>query len=263
MRPNLRSPLPYVALGASLARRGPMAIVAIVISITTALLAIVVAIALGLRPKAPVHDIPILTSSALAWGGGFLHAFTVAAGAVRRDHADGVMDLLTTRTTTTRGYMLGRVGGLSAVLAATVGGGTLLVGAVSILGAHEGGGALRVALATLAAVVYALAFSVAVAPLAFAILGARTRWSGYLVFLAVLFGPELLASMASSTIPSELTEIFSLPSALGALRSSLSPGTVDLLRVLRAAASVVVWTLGATLIVRRDIAIVESEAEAS
>ena len=83
-----------LALGASLARRGPLALVSTAVSVLTALVLCAVAFAFARRGgDAPVQSMPILASSALAWGGGFLHAVAISAGALRRDRAEGIRHL--------------------------------------------------------------------------------------------------------------------------------------------------------------------------
>ncbi len=55
-----------------------------------------------------------------------------------------------------------------------------------------------------------------------------------------------------SSLPSSIADVLSIPSALGALRSSLAPGTVDLYRAARALLALTVFIALATLFVRRD-----------
>ncbi|MBX3212636.1 MAG: hypothetical protein KF850_11430 [Labilithrix sp.] len=262
-RPNARARVGLAALlglGAALARRGALAVLSIAVSGLTAVVLAVVAVAFARRGgDAPVDSLPLLTSSAIAWGGGFLLAVSAAAGALRRDRVDGIRDLFVTRTTSLRGYVVARVGGLAAVLAATVGGGTLLVSGVAILAATRTATVLRTTHATMSAVVYALAFALVIAPVAFAALGARTRFSGYLVLLFLLVAPELVASALSGALPSEVTELVAIPSALAALRSSLAPGSVDLLRAIRALVALLVFAGLALALVRRDVVIVSTE----
>ena len=151
-RPNARARVGLAALlglGAALARRGALAVLSLAVSGLTAVVLAVVAVAFARRGgDAPVDSLPLLTSSAIAWGGGFLLAVSAAAGALRRDRGDGIRDLFVTRTTSLRGYVVARVGGLAAVLAATVGGGTLLVSGVAILAATRTATVLRTTHAT-------------------------------------------------------------------------------------------------------------------
>ena len=249
-----------VLLGATLARRGPLALVSIAVSVFTVLVLCVIAIAFARRGgDAPVESMPTLASSALAWGGGFLHAVAVSAGALRRDRAEGIRHLFVSRTTTVHGYLLARVGGLVAVLAIVVGGGTLLVSLAALAGALQLRTVALTAQSTLGAVVYAFAFAAVVAPVAFAALGSRTRLSGYFALLFVLVVPEILSNALTGPLPTEVTELFAIPSALAALRSSLGPGSVDVLRFLRALVAVAIFGGVATFFIRRRLLLGESE----
>lgn len=246
--------MPLFALGASLARRGVLAAVAIGIGVLTALVACIVAVALARRGgDAPVHTVPIVASSALAWGAGFLLAFGSAAHALRRDRAEGVQHLLVARTTSLRAYVVARIGGLAAVLAAIVAGGTLVTGIVAALASARVAGVPRTLQATCAALVFSLAFSLVLAPLAFAALGARSRAGGYFFMLLVVVMPELVAGMLASVLPESITEVIAIPSALATLRSALAPGSADGWRALRALVSLALWMLFASSLVRRTV----------
>lgn len=234
-----------------LARRGPLAILSLAVSALSVLVLVPIAITLARRGSdAPVHGVPELASSALAWGGGFLHAVAVAAGALRRDRTEGVRHLFVTRTTSLRGYVVGRVGGLAAVLAAVAVGGTLIVSVAALLATPQVQGLARTLQATIGAVLYALAFAAVVAPVAFAALGARSRLSGYLVLILVLVLPELLFAR----LPHEVSELCSIPSALAALRASIGIGRLEPFRFLRALVALGVYVAVALLFVRRDVA---------
>ncbi len=247
-----------LALGVSLARRGFMPILSMVICLLTVVVCSVVAIVLGGRgPQAPVHDVPILASSALAWGGGFLLAFAVAAHALRRDRESGIRDLLLVRTTSLRGYLVGRVGGLAALLALVVGGGTLLCGLVAMLSASRISAVPKTLQATAAAVAFSLAFAAVVAPVAFAALGARSRIGGYLFLLGVVVLPELVVGLVGSSLPEGVADLFSIPSALSALRTALAPGGDGPLRALHAAIALLVFAGLATALVRAEAAALE------
>lgn len=255
---------PLVALGVRLARRGIMPAIAVAICACTVLVVAVIAFALAARgPHAPVYDVPLVASSWLAWGGGFLLAFAAAAHALRRDRAEGVRDLVALRTTSLGGYVFARVVGLFVVLAVLVAGGTLLAGVAATLAATRVSAVPRTAHATLAAVVFALGFAAVVAPVAFAALGARSRVGGYLFLLGIVVVPEIFASALSSALPETVTELLSIPSALAALRSGLAPGSVDLLRAVRAVVALGVFAALATALVRREAILLErAEADA-
>jgi hypothetical protein len=254
----LLGPLRGLAFGVSLARRGIMSFIAIAISIVTTVVLSLFALMFAVRGgDAPVHDVPILASSAIAWGGGFLQAFAVAAHALHRDRTEGIRQLYVARTTSLRGYVLARVGGLAAMLGIVVGGGTLLSGLIAILASTRMHAVPKTLHATLAAVVFALAFAAVVAPVAFAALGARTRVGGYLFLLGIIVLPEVLASALSGVLPIEVTEVIAIPSALGALRSSLAPGSVNGFRFVRAIVALTIVIGIALAWVRRDAKAIE------
>jgi hypothetical protein len=251
-----------IALGMTLARRGPIAVVALSISALTIVVLCLVSATFARRGgDAPVHDVPLVASSLIAWGGGFVHAFSASASALRRDRASGIRHLFVTRTTSVRGYLVARIGGLAALLAAVIGGGTLLVGAVAILASTTSHALARTFQSTIAGFVFALAFAFVVTPIAFAALGARKRMSGYLFLLALLLVPEIIASSLTGPVPREVTELCALPSALAALRSALAPGTADAFRFVRALVALVVFAGVALFFVRRDIVLLEREEE--
>lgn len=252
--------VPLALLGAALARRGPMVVVSLVVSAVTAIGLAILAFGFARRgASAPVHDVPLLASSALAWGGGFLHAFSASASALRRDRTDGIRDLFVTRTTSIRGYLFGRIAGLALLLAVVLGGGTLLVGGVAILAETNGPAVLRTMRATLASVVFVVAFSAVMAPIALAALGARTRVSGYVFLLLAVFLPELFVLWTKSSWPASVVELLAPPSALDALRASLAPGAVDPFRMVRALVALAVFAAIAVFFVRRDVLLLERE----
>lgn len=254
--------LPLLALGMTLARRGILPVASIVICIITALGLSVVAVMLASRgPRAPAHDVPLLASSALAWGGGFLLAFSAAAHALRRDRTDGIRGLFVTRTTSLRGYLLGRVGGLAVLIALLVAAGTLICGLAATAAASRAASVLRILQATGAGIVFAIAFGAVVAPVAFAALGARSRIGGYVFLICVVTLPELLVLGLGSALPESIADVLSIPSALNALRSSLAPGTEDLYRAARAIVALTLVVGLATMFVRRDAILVEQPEE--
>ncbi|MDF2692117.1 MAG: hypothetical protein K0S65_500 [Labilithrix sp.] len=260
MAPSTASLTPRIALGVTLARRGPLAVVSMAVSVLTALVLAVFAVGLARRGgDAPVGSVPLLASSAIVWGGGFLQAVAVSAGALRRDRTEGIRHLIVTRTTSLRGYLVARVGGLAAVLAAFAGGGTLFVGVVAILAAGQGHTVTRTLHSTFASLVYVVAFALVIAPVAFAALGARTRVSGYFFLLLILVVPEIVARTLNSTLPTEVTELCAIPSALAALRSSIAPGSVEPLRTLRALVALALFAGVAMFFVRRDLMVLERE----
>lgn len=259
MHPRRRT---LLALGASLARRGPAVIVAIVVSVLTALGAAVVGFVLARRGSdTAAYEVPLLASSALAWGGGFLHAFAASAGALRRDRTDGIRELVVTRTTSLDGYLFGRTAGLALVLVSVVGGGTLFTGLVAMVGA-AGGNVGRTLQATLAASAFAVGFGLVIAPVALAALGARARTAGWATIIVVLLVPELIGWSMHGTFPIEVTELVAIPSALAALRASLASDSFEPLRCLRALAALAVFAGIALVFLRRDAAHLERESGA-
>jgi hypothetical protein len=210
--------------------------------------------------RAPVDAVPLIASSAIAWGGGFLQAFAVAAHALRRDRKEGILHLFASRGAALEGYVVARVGGLAAMLALVVAGGTLFTGVVAVLAAARVHTVARTAQATGAALAFGLAFAVVVAPVAFAALGARSRVGGYLFLLGVVVFPEILAGALSEVLPPEVTDVLSIPSALSALRAGIAPGTSDGFRVVRALVALAIFVALALALVRRE-AIVAERAE--
>ncbi|GAC1526565.1 MAG: hypothetical protein NVS3B10_24870 [Polyangiales bacterium] len=248
----------------SLARRGILPVVSIAICASTTLaLSLIAGVLSGRGPQSPAHDVPILASSALAWGGGFLLAFAAAAHALRKDRAEGLRELFVARTMTLGGYLLARVGGLAALIALCVAGGTAICGLVGIAGAARASGVPAMVHATGAAVVFSLAFSAVVAPVAFAAVGARSRLGGYVFLIAIVAIPELVVGLMGSSLPSSVADVLSIPSALGALRTSLAPGTVDLSRTMRALIALSLVASFAMFLVRRDAILVERAEDGS
>lgn len=253
-------PALLVAMGLGLARRGILAAFALVVSALTVVAMCVLVLVLRDRSdRAPLHDVPLLASSALAWGGGFALAFGVAVHALRRDVNEGLRHLLEARHVDLRGYLLLRVGGLAALLAIVVAGGTVVVGLVATLLGLGVGLAGRAAQATFASAAFGVAFAVVIAPTAVAALGARTRVGGYLFLASVVVLPEILVSALGGGLPSGLAEVLSIPSALAALRGALAPGGLDALRLARALASLAVFASLATALVHQEARSVRRE----
>jgi hypothetical protein len=241
-----------------------MSMISLAVSGVTALAFVVLGVVLARRgSEAPVHDVPILASSALAWGGGFLHAFSASASALRRDDTSGVRHLFVGRTASLRGYLAARVGGLALVLGAVAGGGTLLAGAAAVVAARSGDVVGQTVQATAASVVFALAFACVLAPIALAALGARKRLSGYFVLLLLLVVPALLVEATDGFVPSEAAELCSVPTALGALRGALAPGSVDGFRFVRAFVALFVFASVGFFFVRREVILLGLEREAA
>lgn len=253
-RPHLTT---LLAFGVRLARKGITPVFAIASAVVTVLLAWALAskLAAGGRPHAPLHDVPLLASSALAWGGGFLLAFGSALRALRRDHEDGIRHLLVARVNY-RGYLFARIAGLACLLALVVAGGTLLVDLV-VLVLVDASAFARTLRTAVASFVYASAFSFVFAPVAYAILGVRARGGGYVAFLLVVLVPAMLVDLLAGRIPESLRELLALPIALDTLRDALAQRSVDVLRALRAIAALAVFAALALWVVDRESSRVE------
>ncbi|WP_394846632.1 hypothetical protein LZC95_04095 [Pendulispora brunnea] len=227
-----------VALGAVLALGGTMPRLAIGVAGVTTLTAVVLtAVMARLESHPPLELMASLTASALAWGAGVLLAFASAIQALRRDRDEGIRQLAGARTgeRATASYLWARVAGLAAALFAMIGGGVALAGLVAMLAARHAGLVLQCAQSTVASLVYAAGFSVTMAPLAMAALGARSRAGGFFGLLVLVFLPELLLEWSQKLLPEPWGELASLPSALASLRGALMPEHVDALRFVRAA----------------------------
>ena len=209
--------------------------------------------------RPPLHLMPTLTASTLAWGAGMLLAFASAAHALRKDRDDGVRALLAARGAALHRYVWARVAGLATLLAAVVGGGTLLAGGVAILSAHGGKLALASAQATIASLVYSIAFAATMAPVALAALGARSRAGGYVWLSALLFVPEIFSGWIAELLPETWGDLVSVPGALASLRGALMPHEVDVAQFARAFLVLAIVTVLAILCVWKQLSRVDTE----
>jgi hypothetical protein len=216
MRSRVPSRSALVGLGAWLAGRGALAAVGLVVTGAAGAVAAVAAFALGASRAAVL---PGLAAQFIAWGGGMTLAFGAALRAVRLDRQEGVQALARMRGATLGEYVRGRVGGLVLVLLLAVGGATLLACAGSLVASRAAATAARTSAGALA---YAAAFSVTIAPVALAALGARTRAVSYLILLAVLVLPEGLAPWTARALPQGWHELTSIPAALDAVRMGVA-----------------------------------------
>jgi hypothetical protein len=222
-----------LALGAWLAARGRLAGAGIALCVAGALGSIIVAVASG---GGDVARLPLAESSVITWSGGVLLAFASAVHAVRRDRDQGVLALLRARGASVSQYVRGRVGGLVLVLAAALGGATLVGGLAATAVAHPVLGTVR---ASLAAVAYAVAFAATVGPVAMATLGARNRAGGLFALLSVLVVPELLSPWTAGVLPRGWHELTSIPAALAAVRAGVAAPSAMGLPMARALAGLV------------------------
>ena len=222
-----------VALGAARAREG----ILVKVSLFLALFMIVGALplaALSARHADPetLGRIPVAAAAAIAWAAGVLVAFSASARALVRDRTDGVVDLLASRGMSPLDYVLGRSLGLSLVLFVVSGSGALAAAIGEAIAAPRG--ALGVVQGLGAGLVFASMFALAVAPLSLAALGARSRSGGYFALLLILGLPELFVKYTDALLPEGWGDLIAVPSALAALASGLSPGTLDPWQVARA-----------------------------
>jgi hypothetical protein len=244
-----------VALGAALARSGPMAKVALALGAATTLVGAgaSLVIARGKRPEG-LASVPVLTSTALCWGAGMLIVFAASVHAFRRDRQQGVRALLVARGRSSGEYLASRIFGLTRTLAAAMAGGTIIAGVSATLVAESRPLALRTLACTGASLFFAVAFAATLAPVAVATLGARSRVGGYLALLAVLVLPVLLEGWLGRVLPDGWAELATIPSALEALRSALLPDTFDGLRFARAFSVLALFVAISLFVARRQLA---------
>ena len=241
-------------LGASRATEGWLAKAAVVATVALALVLAVgmVVLAGDSGARRDVSRWPLAAASIQVWGGGVLVAISASSQALVRDAREGVSDMVARCGSSLNAYLLGRVAGLALVLGVLASGGTLLVSFFLVLASGSGAGPILHA--TLAALGGAVAFSVTIAPLALAALGARSRLGGYLVLVLVLALPELLASLVARHLPSGWEELLSVPAAVSAVSDALAPGTVDAPRALRACCVLAAFAIGALIAARGQVA---------
>jgi hypothetical protein len=242
-----------VALATARALGGVLARVSLGVGVLSVLLGILFAVVVARRAPGSLDRVPLVASSALAWGAGVLLAFASAAHGLVRDRDEGLRALLVQHGHAPSAYVLARATGLAVALLVLVGGGTLATGVTCVLAASGGKAALACAQSTLAGCVYSAAFSALVAPVALAALGARSRAGGYVWLLLVLFVPEMLARVTGALVPEAWSELVSIPGALGALRGALAPPGFDGPMALRAVAVLACATALAVLAVRAQL----------
>lgn len=251
---------PLLALGVTLSRRGVVVVASLVVSAVTVFALSIIGIILATRSgESPLPSLPLVASSALAWGGGFLHAVAASANVLRRDRAEGIVQLFATRSAFLRDYIVSRVLGLAVLLAGVVGAGTLFVSFVALAFGARVGVVGSTAVASLGALAYAIAFAFVIAPVAIAALGAGSRFYGYARLLLVLFVPEWILRLSVGRTPGGLAELCAIPSALAALRSALSAAAFEPLRAARALVALLAFSAIAVLFVRRNVARLERE----
>ena len=217
-----------MALGFFLARRGTVAAIALALTFACVVGFGGIAFVLAHRHRVgSLSSVPLVASTVLAYGVGVLVAFTLATRVFRRDEDDGVRALFDARGVSTGGYLFARVSGLALSLAILVGGGSLATGLLALLASRSATVAAQTVQASLAAVVFGVAFAGVFAPVAIATLGGRSRGAGYLALLAVLLAPELFERSIARVVPPSWIPVCSIPGALVGLRTSLAPVGVD------------------------------------
>jgi len=252
-----------VALGFFLARRGVTAWVGLGLTVACVVGFGALAVVLARHGKTEtLPDVPLVASSALAFGVGVLVAFAASTRAFRRDEDDGIRALLRARGVTTSGYLAGRLAGLAACLAALVSGGSFLVGVVALFAARGRLTALHTLQASVAAAIFGVAFALTFGPVAMATLGGRSRGGGYLALLSVLVVPELVAPALDRYVAHRWVEVCSIPGALAALRTSIAPVGVDPSMLGRALTALVVIMVTSLLIIRAELARAHGTADA-
>jgi hypothetical protein len=243
-----------LVLGLARAREGILANLSLGLAGLTTLAALAFVPAARKAGGVALERLPSATSSVLAWGAGVTLAFAAAMQALRRDRTDGVRALVHGHGHDANAYLAARVAGLAALLGIVVGGGTAVVGVVSALASRGTAHALLALQGTLAGCVYAAAFSITVAPVAFAALGARSRAGGYLWLLTVLVLPEAVSGLTGRLVPHEWSDLVSIPRALAALRAAVAPPGFDGARGARALAVIVLVAIAATAAARAQLA---------
>jgi hypothetical protein len=243
-----------VALGGVLVRRGAAAKVALGLGGACVLGFSALALLFARRGRAEsLPGVPLLASSALAFGIGVLIAFAGSTRAFRRDADEGIETLMRLRGVGVGGYLWARLAGLAVTLGWVVAGGSAVVGLIATLGARGQLAALRTGQATLAATAFGIAFAVTLAPVAMATLGGRSRGGGYLALGAVLVVPEILAPTLTHLLTPRWVEVCSIPGALIVLRDALSPGTVDLPALGRALAILFIVVIASVVAIRAEL----------
>ena len=205
---------------------------AIAIAIVTTLGSLLVALPVGGHGEAAERVAP-LAAGLLAWGAGVLLCFAASMRAFDRDRDDGWIAFLARHGARPSSYLGFRIAGLALVTLVTVAPGTLVAGLGVLLASHDGHVASNAFAGIAAGLAYAIAFSVVVAPISLAALGARGRASGYLMLLAVLVLPAAVSEWTGQLFPDDWSELVSIPGALDALRDAFLDG-FDGARALRA-----------------------------
>ncbi|MGO8998863.1 MAG: hypothetical protein ACLQVI_36525 [Polyangiaceae bacterium] len=226
----------------------------------TVLGALVTAVVLsGREAGGALVQLGAASSTALAWGAGVLLAMPASLEAFRDDRRNGIRALLRARGASTTAYAQGRVLGLALVLFVVVGGGTLVSGGAAFLLASRLGVAAHALGGLAAALVYAAAYALVVAPMSLAALGGRRRTGGFFRFAAVVLVPVFLERWTSSLVPAGWGDVLSLPAALNALRAALLTPGIDVARLARAAIVLAAFAALCFVLVLAEISALDAE----
>jgi hypothetical protein len=239
--------------GMARATEGVMAKASLVIGALTAVGALALAVGAVRHGADPSTTAPF-AAALQAWGAGVLLCFGASIRAFERDEEDGWSALVKRHGFGSTAYLGARVAGMAAWTLLIVAGGALLVGLVTLGGAHDAASAGHALTALVAALAYSATFSVAVAAVSVATLAPRARGSGYLFLLLVLVLPALVSDWTGQLVPAAWSDLVSVPGALDALRDSLHP-SLDGARAVRAAAVLAAVTVGALAWARAQLAL--------
>ncbi|MGH7270479.1 MAG: hypothetical protein ACREJ3_08610, partial [Polyangiaceae bacterium] len=96
-----------------------------------------IGVAIEARGTSWAVELPAAMPLVIAWGTGIMVAFAAALRALHLDGLHGVISLARTRGIRTSEYVFARVGGVTALIAITVGGATLIAGLAATLTARH------------------------------------------------------------------------------------------------------------------------------
>jgi len=241
----------------SRATSGWMPKVAIGVAVLTSFAGLLLGVAAGREGDEPLRVAP-LAAQLLAWGAGVLLCFAASIRAFDRDRDEGWTALVARHGARETPYLVARIAGLAVATAAIVVPGTIVTGLAAALAARDAQIARDALVGTAAGAAYAIGFSIVVAPIALAALGARNRASGYLWLLTILVLPALLAQYTGPLFPDGWGELVSVPGVLDALRESMQ-GSFDFARLVRALVVLAMVTVLASAWARAQLRVHRSE----
>ncbi|HEY1958394.1 MAG TPA: hypothetical protein VGH28_22410 [Polyangiaceae bacterium] len=246
-------------LGSAMSRAtsGLMPKAAIAVAVVTTFAGLVLGVAAGRQGEEPLRVAP-LAAQLLAWGAGVLLCFAASIRAFDRDRDEGWTALVARHGARETSYLVARIGGLALATAIVVVPGTVVTGLATALAARDAHVAREALVGTVAATAYAIGFSIIVAPIALAALGARNRASGYLWLLTLLVLPALLAEYTGPLFPEGWGGLVSVPGILDELRESMQ-GAFDPVRGLRAIVVLALVTILASAWARAQLSVHRSE----